>query len=75
MLKFISVLLHYPFDAVLDLHDVLRTMIIRQFFRLKGRKVYWVDKARLERRWLLNSKNTHKRQLRPVTVCFTDEFR
>lgn len=75
LLKFISVLLHYPFDAVLDLHDVLRTMIIRQFFRLKGRKVYWVDKARLERRWLLNSKNTHKRPLRPVTERYADVFR
>ena len=75
LLKFISVLLHYPFDAVLDLHDVLRTMIIRQFFRLKGRKVYWVDKARLERRWLLNPKNTHKRPLRPVTERYADVFR
>ena len=50
-------------------------MIIRQSFRLKGRKVYWVDKARLERRWLLNPKNTHKRPLRPVTERYADVFR
>lgn len=75
LLKFTSALLHYPFDAVLDLHDVLRTVIIRTLFRLKGRKVYVVDKARIERHRLTDRKNTHKRPLRPMIERYADVFR
>lgn len=34
LLRFASALVKYDFDMVLDLHDVLRTMIIRTLFRL-----------------------------------------
>ena len=38
LLRFASALVKYDFDMVLDLHDVLRTMIIRTLFRLNGRR-------------------------------------
>ena len=50
LLKFSSALARYDFDYVLDLHDVIRTKIIRTFFQLKGKKVFVVDKARKERK-------------------------
>ena len=49
LLRFASALVKYDFDVVLDLHDVLRTMIIRTLFRLNGRRVFVVDKARKDR--------------------------
>ena len=38
LLRFASALVKYDFDMVLDLHDVLRTMIIRTLFRLNDAK-------------------------------------
>ena len=40
------------FDAVADMHDVLRTKILRCFFRLKGIPVSVIDKGRREKRML-----------------------
>lgn len=44
------------FDAVLDLHDVLRTKILRSFFRLAGVPVYVIDKGRKEKQELIAGK-------------------
>jgi len=46
LLRFTSVLLKYDYDIVLDLQNVLRTIIIRTLFRLKGKSVYSLDKIR-----------------------------
>lgn len=75
LLKFTSAILKYDFDTVLDLHDVLRTMIIRNMFRLKGKKVYVIDKARREREHLVSEKNKHLHQLRPVISRYEDVFK
>lgn len=40
------------FDAVADMHDVLRTKILRCFFRMKGIPVSVIDKGRREKRML-----------------------
>ena len=40
------------FDAVADMHDVLRTKILRCFFRLRGIPVSVIDKGRREKRML-----------------------
>ena len=40
------------FDRVVDAHDVLRTKVLRQFFRLRGYEVRVIDKHRSERRRL-----------------------
>ncbi len=52
MLKFISALLKFDFDVILDLHNVIRTIIICTFFRLNGKRVFVLDKARKERKRL-----------------------
>ncbi len=38
LLRFASALVKYEYDVVLDLHNVIRTMIIRGMFRIKGKK-------------------------------------
>lgn len=40
------------FDAIADMHDVLRTKILRCFFRMKGIPVSVIDKGRREKRML-----------------------
>jgi len=43
-------------DAVADLHDVLRTKVLRCFFRFAGIPVYKIDKGRSEKRMLIKGK-------------------
>ncbi|NOY38281.1 MAG: glycosyltransferase family 9 protein [Chlorobi bacterium] len=45
------------FTAVIDLHDVLRTKVLDFLFRMKGLKVYRIDKGRKEKRDLIHGKN------------------
>lgn len=75
LLKFSSALARYDFDYVLDLHDVIRTKIIRTFFRLRGKKVFVVDKARKERKALVRPNNKVKTPLRQVIDRYADVFR
>lgn len=75
LLKFASALTKYDFDLVLDLHDVIRTRIIRSLFKLKGKKVYVVDKARKERKELVAETDKKLVQLRPVVERYADVFR
>lgn len=46
----------HNFDAVVDLHDVLRSKILRLFFKLNGIKVLCFDKGRSEKKALLSEK-------------------
>ena len=50
-------------DAVADLHDVLRTKILRILFRVWGFKVKKINKGRAEKRRLTRRRN---KQLQPV---------
>ena len=43
-------------DAVVDLHDVIRTKVLLHFFRKKGIKVYSFNKGRKEKKNMLNGK-------------------
>jgi len=45
------------FDAVIDLHDVLRSKILRLFFRLKRIPVHIIDKGRNEKRSVIKGGN------------------
>ncbi len=54
------------FDAVADLHNVLRTQVIRKFFLLSGKTVEIIDKGRKEKKELTRKKNKILRQL-PTT--------
>ena len=75
LLKFGWALSHYPFDAVLDLHDVLRTKILRSFFKMKAKPVYVVDKARKARKALTRREDKVLVPLRPVMERYADVFR
>lgn len=55
------------FDAVADLHDVLRTKFLRFRFRLKGVKAVAIDKGRREKRRLTRRKN---KICRPLKTSF-----
>jgi ADP-heptose:LPS heptosyltransferase len=50
-------------DVVADLHDVLRTKVLRFFFHVAGVKVERINKGRKEKRRLTRRKN---KKLRPV---------
>ncbi|MDR0815369.1 MAG: glycosyltransferase family 9 protein [Bacteroidales bacterium] len=61
------------YDAVADLHDVLRTKLLRFFFRCNGLKVRHIDKGRPEKRRLVTGKK--KQQLKTSVERYADVFR
>jgi ADP-heptose:LPS heptosyltransferase len=75
LLRFARTYATYDFDIILDLHHVLRTIIIRSLFRLKGKKVFTLDKARKERTRLVRRNNREQKPLRPVIERYADVFR
>lgn len=62
-------------DAVADLHNVLRSKILRTFFKLSMAKVAFVDKGRSEKRALTKSKNKVFKQLKTTHERYADVFR
>ncbi|SCY85233.1 glycosyltransferase family 9 protein [Flavobacterium caeni] len=54
-------------DAFADLHNVLRSKIVRSLFRLSGKKVAAVDKGRAEKKALTRAEN---KIFEPVTSMF-----
>ena len=68
-------LLKNNFDAVADLHDVLRTKLLRIFFRCSGIKIQQIDKGRKEKRLLTRKRNKTFRQLKPTIERYADVFR
>ena len=61
------------FQMVLDLHDVLRSKLVRTFFRLSGIPVYSIDKGRKEKKELIKTKKI--RQLKHSSERYGDVFR
>ncbi|MDX9928460.1 MAG: glycosyltransferase family 9 protein [Bacteroidales bacterium] len=59
-------------EKVVDLHDVLRSKVLRFLFRLTGRSVSVIDKGRSEKRKLL--KGVIRTPLRHVTDRYADTF-
>ena len=67
-------LVKHNFDAVADLHDVLRTKLLRFFFRCSGLNVKHINKGRKDKRLLTGKKNKIFRQLKPTTERYADVF-
>lgn len=65
----------YDIRAFADLHDVLRTKILRIFFRSGGVKTAKVDKGRGARRRLTRALNKHLVELRPMGLRYADTLR
>ena len=61
------------FDEIADLHNVIRTKIIRLF--LFSKKSAVLNKSRKERKQLVRQKNKIRKQLKPMTERYTDVFR
>jgi ADP-heptose:LPS heptosyltransferase len=63
------------FDAVIDLHDVLRTQVIRRFFSLsfKPTACYVIDKGRLEKEAIVSKKKPLS-PLKHTTERYLDVF-
>ena len=56
-----------PFDAVADLHNVLRSQVIRSLYRLKGIKTASIDKGRTGKKALTRKEN---KKLQPLPTSF-----
>lgn len=59
-------------DAVADFHNVLRSKILRTFFKLSGTKVAFTDKGRAEKKALTRAKNKVLKPLKPMVSRYAD---
>lgn len=75
LLLFASALVKYDYDRVLDLHDVIRTKIIRFLFCLKGTPVLKIHKNRKNIKQLIRRENKIRVPARPVVEAYADVFR
>ena len=62
------------FDVVLDLHNVIRSRMIDCIFRLKGKRVFKIDKKRKERKQLTAKPPKTITPLPSITAIYTDVF-
>lgn len=62
-------------DAVLDLHDVLRSKILRRFFKLYGIATFHIDKGRKEKKALTSKVKKEFKQLKHTTERYAAVFR
>ncbi len=62
-------------NAVADLHNVLRSKIVRAFFKLSFTKVASINKGRKEKRDLTKTKNKVLKQLKTTHERYADVFR
>jgi ADP-heptose:LPS heptosyltransferase len=63
----------YNIDYVIDIHDVLRSKILRTLFRAGGTPVSVIDKGRKEKKALITGKR--KIQLKHSVIRYCDAFR
>jgi len=63
------------FEAVIDLHDVLRSRMLSTFSRLSGKKVHRIDKGRKEKKALINQGKRLLKPLKHTTERYGDVFR
>ncbi|MBY0426293.1 MAG: glycosyltransferase family 9 protein, partial [Cytophagales bacterium] len=64
-----------PFDAVLDLHDSLRSKVIRTYFRLFGASTFVIDKGRREKSALTDRNHKKLVPLKHHAERYADVFR
>jgi ADP-heptose:LPS heptosyltransferase len=65
----------YAFDAVADLHNVLRSKILTLFYKLKGLKVATLDKGRSEKKALTRKEDKVFKQLTSMHERYAGVFR
>lgn len=62
------------FDMVADLHDVIRTKMLRRILRLRGAKVAYIDKGREEKKALVALENKKLVQLKTTIERYREVF-
>ena len=62
----------YRFDHIIDIHDVLRSKILRFLFRIAGTPVSVIDKGRIDKRDLISGKK--KVQLKHSVIRYCETF-
>ncbi len=65
----------HQFDAVADLHGVLRSHLLRNLFRLSGKQVAQIDKGRADKKALTRSEDKIFKQLKTTPERYADVFR
>lgn len=75
LLKLYKDLKKYPAGYLADLHDVLRTKILRKLFVLNGKKIAHIDKGRKEKKALTREKNKIFKALKSTHERYADVFR
>jgi len=74
LLRLYSDLKKLNIDAVADLHNVLRSLIIRNLFVFSGKKVAFTDKGRAEKKALTRAKNKIFEPLKSMFERHVDTF-
>jgi ADP-heptose:LPS heptosyltransferase len=74
LLRLYSDLKEQKVDAIADLHNVLRSKIIRTLFGISGKKTAATDKARDEKQALTRAENKIFKPLKPVIARHADVF-
>lgn len=65
---------NYKFDQMVDLHDVLRSKVLRKLYWLTGTPVSIIDKGRAEKKDLVREGNTNKKQLKSSVSRYCEAF-
>lgn len=74
LFKLYSRLKKEQFDAIADLHDVLRTKIIRLLFQTRRMQIACIDKGRKEKKALVRKKNKVMKQLPSSFTRYEEVF-
>ncbi|MFS4455308.1 glycosyltransferase family 9 protein [Maribacter sp. 2304DJ31-5] len=61
-------------DTVADLHNVMRSNVLKGLFKLSGTPFVQIDKGRAEKKALTAKKNKHFKQLRTTHERYADVF-
>jgi ADP-heptose:LPS heptosyltransferase len=61
-------------DAIADLHNVLRSKVVRSLFALSGKKVAFTDKGRAEKKALTSLTNKVFKLLKPMVERHVETF-
>ncbi len=75
LVKLYSDLKKLNVDAVADLHNVLRSKIVRTFFALNGKKIAHTDKGRADKRALTRAKNKIFEPVKPMVERHVETFK
>jgi len=74
LLRLYSDLKKLNIDAVADLHNVLRSQVVRILFAISGKKVAFTDKGRAEKKALTRAKNKIFEPLKSIVERHVDTF-